>query len=199
MEQAIVNGLSEGSVYAILAVGLVFIHKITEVANFAQGEIAMVSTFVGFSLSQRLGFPLAFVFLGSIAFGAVMGYAVERGAVRPVMASGILGTTIVTLGLYFVLHGGAVAIWGPEVHRFPSFFDPAPIAVAGVLVSKQHASIMAASLLTAVGLSLFLKFTDLGLAMRAVPQNRVGAQMIGLDLKRLYTLTWVLGSAISAL
>ena len=199
MEQAIINGLSEGSVYAILAVGLVFIHKITEVANFAQGEIAMVATFVGFSLSQRLGFPLMLVFLGSIVFGAVMGYAVERCAVRPVLASGILGTTIVTLGLYFVLHGSAAAIWGPEVHTFPSFFDPAPMSIAGVLVSKQHASIMAVSLLTAVGLSAFLRWTDLGLAMRAVPQNRTGARIIGLDLNRLYALTWVLGSAISAM
>ena len=199
MEQAIINGLSEGSVYAVLAVGLVFIHKITEVANFAQGEIAMVATFVGFSLSERLGLPLALVFIGSIVFGGVMGYAVERCAVRPVLASGVLGTTVVTLGLYFFLHGATAAIWGPEVRTFPSFFDQAPISVSGVLVSKQHASIMAVSLLTALGLSAFLRFTDLGLAMRAVPQNRIGARIIGLNLKHLYTLTWVLGSAISAM
>lgn len=199
MEQAIINGLSEGSVYAVLAVGLVFIHKITEVANFAQGEIAMVATFVGFSLSERLGLPLALVFIGSIVFGGVMGYAVERCAVRPVLASGVLGTTVVTLGLYFFLHGAAAAIWGPEVRTFPSFFDQAPIALSGVLVSKQHASIMAVSLLTALGLSAFLRFTDLGLAMRAVPQNRIGARIIGLNLTHLYTLTWVLGSAISAM
>jgi branched-chain amino acid transport system permease protein len=199
MEQAIINGLSEGSVYAVLAVGLVFIHKITEVANFAQGELGMVATFVGFSLFQWLGLPLALVFLGSIVFGAVMGYAVERCAVRPALASGILGTTIVTLGLYFFLHGGAAAIWGPEVHTFPSFFDQAPMSVSGVLVSKHHASIMAVSLLTALGLSAFLRWTDLGLAMRAVPQNRIGARIIGLDLKRLYMLTWVLGSAMSAM
>jgi branched-chain amino acid transport system permease protein len=199
MDQAIINGLSEGSVYAVLAVGLVFIHKVTEVANFAQGEVAMVATFAGFSLFQSLGLPLGLAGIGGIGSGAILGYAIERCAIRPVLPSGVLGVTVVTLGLYFLLNGGAVAVWGPEVRTFPSFFDPAPISAGGVLISKQHVSIMAVSLAAALTLSAFLRFNAVGLAMRAVAQNRAGARIIGLDLAQLYRLAWMLGSAISAM
>lgn len=199
MMQAVINGVAEGSIYAILAVGLVFIYKITEVANFAQGEIAMCTTFVGFVVLRESSMPLALVFLASVAAGALIGFVVERAAIRPVLGSGALGTTVVTLGLYYLLHGGALAIWGPEVHPFPSFFGTDSISVGEMMISRQHVAIVVTALLVALALSAFLKYTRVGLAMRAVPQNRFAAQVIGLDLRRIFALTWIIGAAVSAI
>lgn len=198
MMQAVINGIAEGSIYAILAIGLVFINKITEVANFAQGEFAMVAAFVSFAALQA-GAPLFVALLAAIAAGAVLGYVVERGIIRPVQGSGPLGMTIVTLGLYYVLHGGATAIWGPDVHPFPSFFGSETISIGGVLISQQHLAIIATALLAALAMTGLLHFTRTGLAMRAIPQNRIGARAIGLDLRRLFALAWVMGSAVSAI
>jgi branched-chain amino acid transport system permease protein len=199
MLQAIINGIAEGSIYAILAVGLVFIHKITEVANFAHGELAMCATFVGFTVLQKSGLPLVLILAVSIVAGAVAGYLMERGVIRPVLNSGTLGTTVVTLALYYILHGSALALWGPEVHPFPSFFGTDSISIGGVLISPQHLAIIVTSFLAAIALSGFLKFTRIGLAMRAVPQNRFGASLIGLDLRHIFGLTWSIGSAVSAI
>ncbi len=199
MGQAIVNGLAEGSIYAVLAIGLVFIYKITEVANFAQGEIAMVSAFVAFTVLERFGAPLAAALVVAVLTGGLAGLLMERIAIRPVLGSGVLGPAVVTLGLFFVLHGTATVLWGPEVHPFPSFFGNETLSMGGLLVSKQHLAIMAASLVTALALSAFLRFTDTGLAMRSIPQNRFAARLIGLDVPRLYGLTWMIGAAVSAM
>lgn len=199
MGQAIVNGLAEGSIYAVLAIGLVFIFKITEVANFAQGEIAMVAAFVGFTVLERFGVPLYFALAAGVVAGALSGYLMERVAIRPVLGTGVLGPAVVTLGLYFVLHGAATVLWGPDVHPFPSFFGSDTLAFGGLLISKQHLAIMVASLATALALSAFLRFTDLGLAMRCIPQNRYAARLIGLDVPRLYGLVWMIGAAVSAM
>ncbi len=199
MGQAIVNGLAEGSIYAVLAIGLVFIFKITEVANFAQGEIAMVSAFLAFTVLERFGMPLAVGLVAAVLAGALAGLLMERIAIRPVLGSGVLGPAVVTLGLFFVLHGAATVLWGPDVHPFPSFFGSDTLSLGGLLVSKQHLAIMVASLLTALSLSAFLRFTDIGLAMRSIPQNRFAARLIGLDVPRLYGLTWMIGAAVSAM
>lgn len=199
MGQAIVNGLAEGSIYAVLAIGLVFIYKITEVANFAQGEIAMVASFVAFTVMERYGMPLAAGMVVGVAAGAFAGFLMERIAIRPVLGTGVLGPAVVTLGLFFVLHGAATVLWGPDVHPFPSFFGNETLAVGGLLISKQHLTIMVASLLTALALSAFLRFTDIGLSMRCIPQNRYAARLIGLDVPRLYGLTWMIGAAVSAM
>ena len=204
MGQALVNGLAEGSIYAVLAIGLVFIFKITEVANFAQGEIAMVAAFVAFTVLERYGVPLPVGLLAGVVAGGLAGYAMERIAIRPLlgtgrMGMGALGPAVVTLGLYFVLHGTATVVWGPDVHPFPSVFGGDMLTFGGLLVSRQHLAIMVASLLTAVALSAFLRYTDLGLAMRCIPQNRYAARLIGLDVPRLYGLTWTIGAAVSAM
>jgi len=198
VDQAIINGLAEGSVYALLALGLVFIHRITEVASFAHGEVSAMAAFVGFSIWQSTGLPFWMAIAGSVATGAVLGAVIERVAVRRVQASGILATTVVTLGLYFVLHGSVRAVWGPEVRPYPSIFGDATLRVGGVAVSTQHIGVMATSLLIALGLSAYLRFTETGLSLRAIPQNPYGAAVMGLDIRRLRAVSWIVGSAVGA-
>jgi branched-chain amino acid transport system permease protein len=198
MDQAIINGLAEGSVYALLAVGLVFINRITEVASFAHGEVSAVSAFVGFTVFHSVGAPFPVAILCSIVTGAILGWAIERIVIRPVQTSGLLGTVVVTLGLYFVLHGAVSAIWGPEVRPYPSIFGEGTVRLGGVAVSSQHLGIMVTSLVIAVALAAYLRWTRTGLALRAIPQNRFGAAVIGLNIRRLTSTAWVVGSAVGA-
>lgn len=198
MGQSIINGLAEGSVYALLAVGLVFIHRITEVASFAHGEVSAFAAFVGFTVFHTAGAPFPVAILCSIIAGAILGGAIERIVIRPVQASGLLATVVVTLGLYFVIHGGVKAIWGPEVRPYPSIFGEGAVRFGGVVISSQHLGVMVTSAVIAIALAAYLRLTRTGLALRAIPQNRFGAAVIGLDIRRLTSTAWVVGSAVGA-
>lgn len=198
MDQAIINGLAEGSVYALLALGLVFINRITEVATFAHGEVAAFAAFVGFTVFHSAGAPFPVAIVCSIIAGAILGGAIERVVIRRVQTSGLLATIVVTLGLYFVLHGGIQAIWGPEVRPYPSIFGEGAVRFSGVVISSQHLGVMVTSLVIAVALAAYLRWTRTGLALRAIPQNRFGAAVIGLNIRRLNSTAWVVGSAVGA-
>ena len=104
-----------------------------------------------------------------------------------------------TLGLYFVLHNAIVAIWGPEVRPYPAIFGDQTVRVAGVAISSQHIGVILTALFVAIALAAFLRFTRSGLALRAIPQNRYGAAVIGLNLRRLTSMAWIIGSAVGAM
>jgi branched-chain amino acid transport system permease protein len=199
MDQAIINGLAEGSVYALLALGLVFINRITQVATFAHGEVAACAAFIGFSIFQATGMPFAAAVLCSILAGGALGYAIERIVIRRVQTSGLLATIIVTLGLYFVIHNAILAIWGPEVRPYPAIFGDATLRFAGVAIPSQHIGVIVTAFLIAVALAAYLRWTRTGLALRAIPQNRYGAEVIGLNLRRLNATAWIIGSAVGAM
>lgn len=198
MDQAIINGLAEGSVYALLALGLVFINRITEVATFAHGEVATFAAFVGFTVLHSTGAPFAVAIVCSVVAGALVGAVIERIVIRPVATSGLLATVVVTLGLYFVLHGITSAIWGPEVRPYPSIFGDQALHIGGIVVSTQNLGVMMTAFVIAFALAAYLRWTRTGLALRAVPQNRFGAAVIGLNIRRLTATAWMVGSAVGA-
>jgi branched-chain amino acid transport system permease protein len=199
MDQAVINGLAEGSVYALLALGLIFINRITQVANFAHGEVAAFAAFVGYTVFAGANAPFLVAVVCSILAGGLLGYAIERIVIRPVQASGLLATIIVTLGLYFVLHNAIVAIWGPEVRTYPAIFGDRTLRFAGAAVSSQNVGVIGAALVIALALAGYLRWTRTGLALRAIPQNRFGAALIGLNLRRLNSIAWIIGSSVGAM
>ena len=198
MDQAIINGLAEGSVYALLALGLVFINRITEVATFAHGEGAAFAAVVGFTVFHSAGAPFWIAIVCSIVAGGLAGAAIERIVIRPVATSGLLATVVVTLGLFFVIHGLTTAIWGPEVRPYPSIFGEGSVHFGDVVVSLQHIGVMVTAFVIAFALAAYLRFTRTGLALRAIPQNRYGAAVIGLNIRRLTATAWIVGSAVGA-
>src|SRR5579863_3215304 len=139
MDQAVINGLAEGSVYALLALGLIFINRITQVATFAHGEVATFAAFVGYTVFAKTGAPLLIAVVCSIIAGGALGYAIEWIVIRRVQGSGLLATIIVTLGLYFVLHSSIVAIWGPEVRTYPAIFGTT-LCISGASRSPRRIS-----------------------------------------------------------
>jgi len=195
--QQVVSGLSSGGIYALLAVALVLIYRATGVVNFAQGELAMFSTFVAWTLTQHgLTYWPAFVVTVLAAFAG--GIVLERAVIRPVEQASVLTVAIVTIGLFFIVNGAAFWIWSPEVKSMPNAFSTRPIRIAGVAFSISDLGIIGVSLLAVLLLWLFFRFTKLGLAMRAAALNPDSSRLTGIRVSWTIALGWGLATALGA-
>jgi branched-chain amino acid transport system permease protein len=192
------TGLSAGSLYAMVALGIVLIYRSTRVLNFAHGDIATLATFVSFSLLSRgLSFPVAL--LCSLAVGAAVGItfyftvlvrAQRRGAT-------LLGMVILTLGLALVIQGAVVYVWGAEPVSLPfPISDTKTYTVGPVVVSQLSLATMAAGIVGAALLYLLVQRTRLGLAMRATSENVMAAQTLGIPTRLVLSVSWAAASAL---
>src|SRR6266498_3621026 len=166
LAQQIVIGLASGGVWATLAVALVLIYRSTGVVNFAQGEMAMFSTFIAWSLVHH-GLSYWAAFALTVAISLAGGIGVERAVIRPVEHAPVLTIVIVTVGLFFVVNGAARWHWSTETRTLPNAFSTRPIHVAGVAFSIQDLGNIAVSLAAVALLWLFFRFTKVGLAASA--------------------------------
>jgi branched-chain amino acid transport system permease protein len=196
--QVIIDGWATGSLYGALALALVLIYRSTGIINFAQGEMAMFSTFIAWGLVQA-DLPLGLALLGALALSFLGGMAIERIIVRPVEGGQVLTLVIVTLGLFILVNSGAGWIWGFGNRSFPSVFPDDTVEVAGVGVAVESLGIVAV-LLAVVGL-LFLVFqrTKVGLAMRAVSINADSSRLVGISVGRTLMVGWGIAALVGAL
>jgi branched-chain amino acid transport system permease protein len=195
--QQVVAGLASGGIYASLALAIVLIYRTTRVVNFAQGEMAMFTTFVAWTLMDHgLSFWPAFVLTLALAF--VGGVAIERIVIRPVEGAPVLTVVIVTIGLALLLSGLAAAIWGSEVKSFRSAFSTRAIDVGGVAVSVQDIGVIVVSLVLVLVLWLFFRFTKLGLALRAAAVNPEESRLVGVPVGWMLALGWGLAAVLGA-
>jgi branched-chain amino acid transport system permease protein len=195
--QLVIDGIAIGSVYGALALALVLIFRSTGIVNFAQGEMAMFSTFVAWGLVQG-GVPLGLALLITVVASFVGGMLVERVLIRPVESADPLTILIVTLGLFILINSAAGWIWGFENRAFPRALPGGSADVAGVRVAWESLGIIAV-LLAVVGL-LWLLFerTKLGLAMRAAAANPASSRLVGIDVGRTLMIGWGLAALIGA-
>src|SRR5215210_6519471 len=171
LAQQTVIGLASGGVWATLAVALVLIYRSTGVVNFAQGEMAMFSTFIAWSLVHHgLSYWAAF----------------------------FLTVAIVTLGLFFLVNGASRWIWSPETRSLPNAFSTRPIDVAGVAFSIQDLGTIGVSLAAVALLWAFFRFTKLGLASRAAAVNPDASRLLGVRVSWMLALGWGLAAALGA-
>ena len=197
--QLIVSGLAVGFCYALLALGMVIIYKTSEVLNFAQGEMAMISSFVAFSLleSYHLSFPLALLL--TFLFAAGLGAFLEFTFLRPAKDPTVIGMIIITLGFEMILMGLAGWKWGPDQRSMPfpiSGFET--YNFFGLLISKVNFWTIIICLILMALLFFFFQYSKLGTAMRATQQNRLVARLMGIRTKRIFSFTWALSSFIGA-
>ncbi|UCE32822.1 MAG: branched-chain amino acid ABC transporter permease [Burkholderiales bacterium] len=198
MAQMIVSGIALGAIYGLVALGIVLVFKATGVLNFAHGEAVMISTFVALSL-VRLGLPYWLVVLGTLAFAALFGLAIERLIIRRFIGKSLLVSGIATLGLFLLFGDVAVWIWGKDPFDFPGPFSQAPINVWGVAISAADLGIVGTAAVLAGALFAFFRFTRLGVAMQASMENPVAAQLMGIPIRRVYALAWMLSHMIGAI
>jgi branched-chain amino acid transport system permease protein len=197
--QLIVSGLAVGACYSLLALAMVVIYKTSEVLNFAQGEMAMVSTFVTFTLldSYHVAFPWAVIL--TFLFAILLGIFFEIAFLRQAKDPNVLGLMIITLGFEMVLMGFAGWKWGPDQRPFP--FPVSSVEtynISGLLISKINFWTILISLVLIFVLFFFFRYTKLGIAMRATQQNPLAARVMGIRTKRILSFTWAISSMVGA-
>ncbi len=196
--QLIVNGIALGSLYALTAFGIVLIYKTTDVITFAQGETAMFCTFVAFTLLNALQLPFVVAFVLTLLFAMLLGTVIERVVLRRVGSTSIINSVIVTVGLSLVLIGLAGWIWGYETRPFPAPVEGDPLRFGNVVLSQLNALVLGVMLLLMVLLFLFFRYSLTGIAMRAVAQNRLAAQLMGIHIDQINAIGWGVGTALAA-
>jgi branched-chain amino acid transport system permease protein len=188
-------GLATGGIYASLALALVMIYRSTHHVNFAQGEMAMFSTFIA-SMLIAAGWPYWLAFFATVAIAFAMGAAIEALLIRRLRNAPILAIVVVFVALLVILHSLAGWLFGYTIRPFPSPFAEA--AVAGGLLSPHQLGAIGITLLMLVLMYLFFRFSPLGLQMRATAENPTSSRLVGVRVNRMLALGWGLAGAIGA-
>jgi branched-chain amino acid transport system permease protein len=195
--QQLAAGIREGAIYASLALAIVIIYRSTRVINFAQGEMATMTTFIAWSLQNHgLSFWAAFPIVLAIAFAG--GVAIERTIIRPVENAPVLTIVIVTLGLALLLNGLTFVIWGGANRQFHGPFSTRTIDVGGVPISVQDIGIVVVSFVLVALLGLFFRYTKVGLALRASAVNPESSRLVGVRVGWMLALGWGIAAVLGA-
>jgi branched-chain amino acid transport system permease protein len=197
--QLIISGLSYGSLYALIALAMVIIYKTSEVPNFGQGEMAMISTFVGYMLLVSYEHSFALSFLGALVFAGALGAFLEFVFLRRAKEPNILSLILITLGFQMMLYGLASWKWGAEQRDLPfpvSDFDT--VSLGPAVLSYLNAATLLITLILMLLLFLFFRYTKVGIAMKATQQNAMAARINGIRTNRILSITWALSSVIGA-
>jgi branched-chain amino acid transport system permease protein len=195
--QVVVDGLSNGAIYAALALAIVLVHRATGLVNFAQGGMAVAATFVAYALT-RAGVPVLLALLAAVVFGFVLGALLERGVMRHFEQGDPDTAVVATIALLVLLTGGSAFFFGYEPHPFPSLFPNRTFEVLGVFVSFRSIGTIVVLLAVMAGLQLLFRSTKLGLAMRAVADNPQSSALSALPVSRLLMVGWGLAAALGA-
>lgn len=194
--QQIFSGLATGAIYSSLALALVMIYRATELVNFAQGEMAMFSTYLAWTLNDA-GVPFWGAFILTLVISFVGGALIERFVIRPVENAPVLASVIVFIGLLLILNSLAGWIYTSTVKDFPSPFADKP--VLGALMTTRDLGVMGVTLAMLILLYAFFRFTPTGLAMRAAAQNPASARLCGINVGRMLAIGWGLAAAVGAI
>ena len=203
--QQIINGLVQGSVYALVALGYTMVYGILGLINFAHGEVVMIGAMLVLSsLTAMLGWgvpPLLALLLSIVLAMAgcmALGYSIERIAYRPLRHAPRLAPLITAIGVSIVLQNLAMMIWGREYHSFPQLIANHSHTFGGAIINDIQIIIFILALAIMAGLMVVVHRTRLGRAMRAVAENQHAAQLMGVDINRVISITFMLGSALAA-
>jgi len=196
--QQVVSGLASGGIYALLALALVIIHRSTGVINFAQGEMATLSTYVAWTLTVNHGWSYwpAFVATLAISFGG--GVGIHRVVIRPVERGSVLRIVIVTIGLLVAINGFVIWEWGGEPQQLQSPFGTDTYDVGGVVVAAHDIGTITVALGIVLLLWLLFQFTKVGLAIRAAAVNPEEARLVGVRVTWMLALGWGLAATLGA-
>ncbi len=195
--QQVFNGVMLGSTYAIVALGLTLVFGILHIPNFAHGHLYMLGAYVSYFLINRYEFGFWSALLASAAFMAFIGLVVERTVFRPLRNQPAINSFISAVGALVILENGVVALWGPQGKRIPNPY-PDPVEWLGITMTQQRLLLIAVTLGLIFLLQFFIKKTTLGSTIEAVAQDREGAQLVGINVNRVSSLTFAISTAMAA-
>ena len=195
--QLTVGGVARGSVFASLALALVLIYRATEVVNFAQGEMALLTTYFAYQFTLW-GLPYWAAFFLTLAIAFVGGIAVQQVLIRPVQHKSVIAVVIVSIGLLSIIDGVVLWIWGGDPKFMAAPFGNTSYDIGGVIVSLTDLGTIGVAVGTVVALWLFFQFTKLGLAMRAAALRPAAARLIGVRVNSMLALGWGFAAVLGA-
>jgi len=195
--QVLFWGLYAGCIYILLATGLTLIFGVMKIVNFAHGELLMLGAYITATVFALTGInPYSIILLTMLILG-VIGIAIERSSFRPILGTGKLNEIFISLGLIYVIQNAAALIWGDERQVLTSPYQTITIPLGPIQMPVDYLIIIMVTGLILVGLTLLLKKTSLGKAIRATSQNRKGAQIVGIDVERMDMITFGIGAGIA--
>ncbi|HET6381191.1 MAG TPA: branched-chain amino acid ABC transporter permease [candidate division Zixibacteria bacterium] len=196
--QLLFSGVSVGSVYALVALGLVMPFKAAGIVNFAQGELVMVGAYIALFLSVGLHLPFHLVVPITMALAAGFGIAIERAFIRPVMRAPEFTIVVATLAVGLMLKNGVRLIWQDNLYPLAVPFSTDVLALGPVRINPLLLYMDGTAIVLMALLALFFRFTRQGKAMRAVAQNPEGARLMGIRVSWVFSATWALSTAMAA-
>ena len=198
--QFLFNGISLGSVYAIIALGYTMVYGIAKMLNFAHGDVIMVGAYISFCATSYLGMPGWASVVLSVIVCTVLGVVIEGLAYRPLRDAGPLAVLITAIGVSYFLQNAAQLIWGATPKNFTSLVTfPVPGFLAQYKVSAVSIVTVIACLIIMVGLMWFTANTKMGKAMRACSEDKAAAQLIGVNVNKTISMTFAIGSGLAAI
>lgn len=199
--QYLVNGLSIGSVYAIIALGYTMVYGIARMLNFAHGDVIMVGAYISFCVTNYLGLPIIVSVLAAVAVCTALGVLIEGLAYKPLRGAPSLAVLITAIGISYFLQNSAQLIWGSAPKNFSSIvtFEPFSFFGGQLVITGEVIYTIGASIIIMLGLTTFTSKTKMGKAMRAVSEDRDAAQLMGINVNRTISVTFAIGSALAAI
>ncbi len=198
LTQYLFSGITIGSIYALMAVSLVIVYKVSQLICFAQGEFFVCGALVMTTLVSK-GIPMPFAFILSIAIAMIMGALIQQVLIQPIQGSPVGVLLVMTIAILLALRGLALILWGRESHILPAFTKGEPLLILGATLQLQVLWILGITAVVLLLIWLFFEKTTLGLAIRACAENPLGASLMGISVQKASLFAWVWGSGIGAL
>ncbi|MGN0801056.1 MAG: branched-chain amino acid ABC transporter permease [Candidatus Faecivicinus sp.] len=197
----LINGISLGSVYAIIALGYTMVYGIAKMLNFAHGDVIMIGAYISFCATQYMGLPAIVSVLMAMAVCTVLGVVIEGLAYKPLRQAASLAVLITAIGMSYLLQNIALLIWGANPKSFSSVFNVGSISLlnGGLLISSETILTVLANIVIMIALTLFTGRTKIGKAMRAVSEDKGAAELMGINVNATISMTFAIGSALAAI
>ena len=199
--QYLINGISIGAVYAIIALGYTMVYGIAKMLNFAHGDVIMVGAYISFCVTNYLGLPTIVSIIAAMAVCTVLGIVIEALAYKPLRGTSSLAVLITAIGVSYFLQNAAQLLWGSAAKNYTSIVTFKPLKLFGgqLVITGEVIYTIIASVIIMVGLTLFTGKTRMGKSMRAVSEDRDAAQLMGINVNRTISMTFAIGSALAAI
>ena len=197
----LINGISLGSVYAIIALGYTMVYGIAKMLNFAHGDVIMIGAYISFCATQYMGMPTIVSVIMAMAVCTMLGIVIERLAYKPLRQSASLAVLITAIGVSYFLQNMALLIWGSNPKNFTSVFNVGSITLFGgkLLISSETILTVLANIVIMIALTLFTGKTKIGKAMRAVSEDKGAAELMGINVNATISMTFAIGSGLAAI
>ncbi|MES2423609.1 MAG: branched-chain amino acid ABC transporter permease [Pseudomonadota bacterium] len=199
--QLVIDGMAQGCIYGLIALGFVLIYKATETVSFAQGDLMMLGAFCGLALLTFMGLPFWLSVISAIVAMAAFGVVLERVVIRPILGQPAFSVVMLTIGIGYVGRGLITMIpgIGTDTHTLPVPYKDQIWNVAGLVLNVERMVVIGATLVLCLVLYAVFKYSKLGVAMQASSQNQLAAYYMGIPVKRINGLVWGLAAAVAAI